>query len=76
MGSPEPMALTKTEFHAGQSESVHHAAPIAASASGRVPPLSGGHGRPEVRPPARRGAPRLPLRLAKPAGAMDGPAGV
>jgi len=34
MGSPEPMASTKTEFHAGQSESVHHAAPIAASASG------------------------------------------
>jgi hypothetical protein len=31
---------------------------------------------PGGRPHARRGAPRLPLRRAKPAGAMDGPAGV
>ena len=37
---------------------------------------SGGHGRPEVRPLARLVAPRLRPRRAKPAGAMDGPAGV
>jgi hypothetical protein len=40
------------------------------------PPQSGGHGRPEVRPPARLVAPWLRPRRAKPAGAMDGRAGV
>ena len=50
--------------------------PIAASASGRVPPLSGGHGRPEVRPPGRLVAPWLRPRRPKPAGGMDAPAGV
>ncbi|MFM8984529.1 MAG: hypothetical protein ACKONH_00460, partial [Planctomycetia bacterium] len=52
-----------------------HAAPIAASASGRVPLLSGGHGRPEVRPSGRLGTLQLCPRRPKPAGATDGPAG-
>ena len=43
--------------------------PIAASASGRVPPLSGGHGRPEVRP---SGIPAAPLAAAADAQAKTG----
>jgi hypothetical protein len=40
------------------------------------PPLCGGHGRPEVRPPARLVAPWLRPRRAKAVGAMDGPTAV
>ena len=41
------------------------AAPLAVSASGRPPPLSGGRGRPDVRPLGIRAAPWLRLRMPK-----------
>jgi hypothetical protein len=44
--------------------------------SAEPPPLRGGHGRPEVRPLGRSANPWRSPRRPKPAGAMDGPAGV
>jgi hypothetical protein len=41
------------------------AAPLVVSASGRPPPLSGGRGRPDVRPLGIRAAPWLRLRMPK-----------
>jgi hypothetical protein len=55
--------------------SSRHAAAAGRAACLGQPPLRGGRGRPEVRPPARLVAPWLRPRRAKPAGAMDGPAG-
>ena len=62
--------------HGGRRPPLQRGRAAAAGRAARQPPLRGGHGRPEVRPPGRLVAPWLRPRRPKPAGAMDGPAGV